>query len=56
MEEFITDERTGLRYELVGGLLSDRRRGRAGGHTSAFGNSDTCGIFAVLLWRLFQTI
>ena len=50
MEEFITDERTGLRYELVG----ERTNRRA--EPSAYGNSDTCGIFAVLLWRLFQTI
>lgn len=34
MEKFITDERTGLQYELVGGLLSDCRRGRAGGQTN----------------------
>ena len=50
MEEFITDERTGLRYELVGERTSRRA------DPSAFGGSDTCGISATLLWRLFQTI
>ena len=34
MEKFITDQRTGLQYELVGGLLSDCRRGRAGEQTN----------------------
>lgn len=31
MERYITDERTGLKYELVGRPLPDRRGERAGG-------------------------
>ena len=42
MEEFITDERTGLRYELVGDYYliagEDEPEGRP---PSAFGDSDT---------------
>ena len=40
MEKFITDQRTGLQYELVGGLLSDCRRA----DQSGYGKSGICGI------------
>ena len=56
MEEFITDERTGLRYELVGDYYLIAGEDEPGADPSASGDSDTCGISAVLLWRLFQTI
>lgn len=44
MEEFITDERTGLRYELVGDyyLIAGEDSRRA--DPSAFGDSETCDI------------
>ena len=47
MEKFITDERTGLRYELVGNyyLIAGERTSRRA-DPSAFGDSDTCGISA----------
>lgn len=54
MEEFITDERTGLRYELVGDYYLIAGEDEPEGRHIAFGNSDTCGIFAVLLWRCFK--
>ena len=44
MEEFITDERTGLRYELVGDYYLIAGETSRGADPSAFGDSDTCGI------------
>nr|DAQ20779.1 MAG TPA: hypothetical protein [Caudoviricetes sp.] len=54
MEEFITDERTGLRYELVGDYYLIAGEDEPGADPSASGDSDTCGIFAVLLWKSFR--
>ncbi len=44
MEEFITDERTGLCYELVGDYYLIA--GEDGAGLLAFGDSDTCDISA----------
>ena len=41
MEEFITDERTGLRYELVGDYYLIAGEDEPGADPSAFGDSDT---------------
>lgn len=43
MEEFITDERTGLRYELVGDYYLIAGEDEPEG-PSAFGDSETCDI------------
>lgn len=54
MEKYITDEQNGLEYELVGGLLHRRRRGRAAGKTdwsmgcTASGMSETASAGIVL--------
>ncbi|WP_347003469.1 hypothetical protein [Coprococcus comes] len=44
MEEFITDERTGLRYELVGDYYLIAGEDEPEGSPSAFGDSETCDI------------
>jgi hypothetical protein len=54
MEEFITDERTGLRYELVGDYYLIAGEDEPGADPSASGDSDTCGISAALLWKSFR--
>ena len=46
MEKFITDERTGLHYELVGDYYLIAGEGSRRADPSAFGDSDTCDISA----------